>query len=147
MRHTERIIGTLTLPKYSCSHAAVETVLLSCEAVARVIRVLEARAAVAEEVVPQDDNVNLGQIWFDLPEMATRGAGGRIIVAGNALTRADVDFNWDIIAYAIKVLGVRPSVDALEEHVAQFFVLSRPKGKPKVASALSKVALHNRAAC
>ena len=72
----------------------------------------------------------LAKTWTTLPGIEERGASGRIVLAGNHLTRADLDANWNIVATAIEAAGSRPSVYALEDAVVHFFYLTRPKGKP-----------------
>ncbi|CAE7336937.1 unnamed protein product [Symbiodinium sp. CCMP2456] len=72
----------------------------------------------------------LAKQWMEQEGMKERGAAGRIILAGNHLTRADLSVNWEIVAKAIKVYGSRPSVFVLEDAVAEFFAGTRPLGKP-----------------
>ena len=74
----------------------------------------------------------LAKTWTTLPGIEERGASGRIVLAGNHLTRADLDANWNIVATAIEAAGSRPSVYALEDAVVHFFYLTRPKGKPPI---------------
>ena len=72
----------------------------------------------------------LAQTWKQLEGMAERGAAGRIILAGNHLTRADLSVNWEVVAAALKAYGFRPSVFLLEDAVQEFFDGTRPLGKP-----------------
>ena len=81
--------------------------------------------------------VSLAQIWSEIPDLATRGASGRIILAGSHVTRADLDMNWEVIGHTVKALGSRPCVDHLEEVVADFFGKTRPRGKQEVARIMS----------
>ncbi|CAE7429305.1 unnamed protein product [Symbiodinium microadriaticum] len=74
----------------------------------------------------------LAKTWTKLPGVEERGASGRIIVAGNHLTRPDLDANWNIVAAATEALGSRPTVYAIGEAVEHFFYLTRPSGKPAV---------------
>ena len=83
--------------------------------------------------------ISLATSWIDLPGLEDRGAAGRIIIAGNALTRPDLDANWDVVLEAMKHLGSRPTVYALRDAVSVFFHKTRPKGKPAVTSDLLAV--------
>ena len=71
---------------------------------------------------------SLAETWAQLPGIAQRGASGRLIVGPVNLTRADLDFNWNIVGHAILWVGVRPSVDPLADCVADFFHKTRVKG-------------------
>ncbi|CAE7026677.1 unnamed protein product [Symbiodinium sp. CCMP2592] len=76
----------------------------------------------------------LAKKWTKFPGIEERGVSGRIVLAGNHITRPDLDANWNIVAAAIEAVGSRPSVYALEDAVVHFFHLTRPKGKPPVPS-------------
>ncbi|CAE7471570.1 unnamed protein product [Symbiodinium sp. KB8] len=78
----------------------------------------------------------LAKTWTKLPGVEERGASGRIIVAGNHLTRPDLDANWNIVAAATEALGSRPTVYAIGEAVEHFFYLTRRSSSslPDVAS-------------
>ena len=82
-----------------------------------------------EEELPKS---GLNYEWFQLEGLSERGAGGRLIVGPGVLTRADLDFNWDVIAKGMEYLGARPGVDNLQEEVELFFQRSRQKGKKPV---------------
>lgn len=71
--------------------------------------------------------------WFQLEGLSERGAGGRLVIAPGALTRPDLDFNWDVVALAMTYLGARPGVDRLQDEVDLFFQRSRQKGKKPVS--------------
>ena len=71
--------------------------------------------------------------WFQLEGLSERGAGGRLVIAPGALTRADLDFNWDVVATAMEYLGARPGVDNLQDEVDHFFQRCRQKGKKPVS--------------
>ena len=77
---------------------------------------------------------SLANDWFKLEHVAERGAAGRLVVAPGHLTRADLDFNWEIVALAMGAYGARPGVDQLEEEVALFFDKTRMKGRKPVSS-------------
>ena len=82
-----------------------------------------------EEELPKS---GLSYDWFKLEGLAERGAGGRLIIAPGVLTRADLDFNWDVVAVAMEYMGARPGVDQLQPEVDLFFQRSRQKGKKPV---------------
>ena len=67
--------------------------------------------------------------WFKLEGLAERGAGGRLIIAPGVLTRADLDFNWDVVAVAMEYMGARPGVDQLQPEVDLFFQRSPAEGQ------------------
>ena len=71
--------------------------------------------------------------WFQLEGLSERGAGGRLVIAPGALTRADLDFNWDVVATAMEYLGARPGVDNLQDEVDHFFQRCSQKGKKPVS--------------
>ena len=71
--------------------------------------------------------------WFELEGLSERGAGGRLVVAPGVLTRADLDFNWNIVAVAMQHMGARPGVDQLQDEVDLFFQRCRQKGKKPVS--------------
>ena len=73
-------------------------------------------------------------MWFKLGGLAERGAGGRLVIAPAALTRSDLDFNWDVVGTAILHMGTRSGVDQFQPHVEQFFSLARPRGAKPVTS-------------
>ena len=84
-----------------------------------------------DRVVPEGC---LGQAWFKIPGMDERGAGGRLVIAPSTLCRPDLEYNYEIVALAIKHFGSRPSVYPLRDEVQNFFYLSRPRGKRPVSS-------------
>ena len=86
-----------------------------------------------------DDEDCLAYHWFQLEGLPERGAGGRLIVAPNKLTRSDLDFNYDVIGTAMQKLGARAGVDRIQEDVELFFEKSRPKGKKPVTSYLADI--------
>ena len=73
---------------------------------------------------------SLAEIWFNMPGMCERGAAGRLIIGPTDLKREDLDFNHDIVGQAILWLGVRPSIEVMTDAVADFFHMTRPRGKP-----------------
>ena len=79
--------------------------------------------------------VSLGKAWFDLPGLAGRGAGARLVLATNVVARVDLETNYDVIAQCITCLGYRPAVDSIADEVMRFFNLARPRGKPAVPCA------------
>ena len=81
---------------------------------------------------------SLAHAWFRLQDLPERGASGRLIVAPCALTRNDLDYNWEIIGTAILHHGTRTGVDVFQEEVELFFDLSRPRGKKPVTSILDR---------
>ena len=81
----------------------------------------------------------LAKTWFDLPGLADRGAGGRLVIAPATLTRQDLEHNWDVVGHAMLHMGARPCVDKLQEEVEAFFELSRPKGKKPVTSYIAEL--------
>ena len=85
---------------------------------------------------------SLASAWRDLPGLQDRGAAGRIVIAGNSLTRADLDMNWDVVTEAMKHLGSRPTVYAMRDAVSEFFRKTRAKGKPPVTSTLLAAYMH-----
>ena len=106
---------------------------------------LDCRAAAMADDIPALQTFkpgDLAQAFFDLPGLAERGAGGRIVVAPGKLTRGDLHHNYDVVLTAIKFLGSKPSVDGLTgwnmtDEVFEFFSLARPRGKPSVNRAMS----------
>ena len=70
----------------------------------------------------------LAETWFNMP--GKRGAAGRLIIGPTDLKREDLDFNYDIVGQAILWLGVRPSIEVMTDAVADFFHMTRPRGKP-----------------
>ena len=83
--------------------------------------------------VEQKKGTCLAHDWFMQDHLAERGAAGRLIVAPGHLTRADLDFNWDVVALAMGAYGARVGVDQLKEEVAIFFDKTRMKGKKPVS--------------
>ena len=79
-----------------------------------------------EEELPKS---GLSYDWFKLEGLAERGAGGRLIIAPGVLTRADLDFNWDVVAVAMEYMGARPGVDQLQPEVDLFFQRSPAEGQ------------------
>ena len=71
----------------------------------------------------------LAETWRSLNGMEERGASGRLIVGPVNLQRVDLDFNWDIVGHAIVWSGCRPSIEPLADQVADFFQMTRPRGK------------------
>ena len=68
--------------------------------------------------------------WFQLEGLRERGASGRLIIGPVVLTRADLDFNYDVIAHAILWVGCRPGIEPLTDTVGEFLHMSRPRGRP-----------------
>ena len=70
--------------------------------------------------------------WMCNDTLVARAAYGKIAVMdGKGIKRRNVLDNCDVIAPVISHLGLRPTVDMIEEHVTMFFDLARPKGKPR----------------
>ena len=80
---------------------------------------------------------NLGAAWFCLEGLAERGAAGRLVVAQSKLSRADLAYNWEVVAAAILHFGTRPGVDSLKAPVEEFFNFARPRGKRPVTDDLA----------
>ena len=72
----------------------------------------------------------LAETWFNLPGLSVRGASGRLVVGPVNLTRADLEYNWDIVGHAILWAGTRCGIDTLTDSVEDFFHMSRCRGKP-----------------
>ena len=50
-----------------------------------------------------EEEKTLSQEWFEIEGMDERGAGGRLVIAPAALTRADLAFNYEIVGAAISI--------------------------------------------
>ena len=74
--------------------------------------------SLGEEELPKS---GLSYDWTQLEGLAERGASGRLIVGPGVLTRADLDFNWDVVATSMEYLGARPGIDQLQDEVQLFF--------------------------
>ena len=79
----------------------------------------------------------LGERWFKMRGMASRGASGRLIIGPVNLTRVDLDYNWKVIGMAILWLGCRPTIEPITDECEIFFQKSRPRGKPLASRCLS----------
>ena len=79
----------------------------------------------------------LAETWFNLPGLAERGASGRLIVGPVNLTRADLVFNWDVVAHAIVWAGCRPGIEPLTDSAEDFFQMSRCRGKAPTTRSLA----------
>ena len=71
--------------------------------------------------------------WMQHDSLVMRASHGQIALTGHTLKRRDVVANAVVLIPAIGELGVRPTVDQIEEHVAMFFEMARPKGKPRLS--------------
>ena len=71
--------------------------------------------------------------WMSSKTLVARGMHGQLaMVDGDALKRRDVVSNAKLLIPVIAELGLRPTVDQIEEHVMIFFEMARPKGKPRL---------------
>ena len=69
----------------------------------------------------EDDQPCLAKDWMDLDGMQEQGAAGRLVVAPAVLSRADLDYNWQVILAAMLRYGARVAVDTLQPDVERFF--------------------------
>lgn len=81
--------------------------------------------------------------WMANDTLVARAAYGKIAVMdGKGIKRRNVLDNCDVISPVISHLGLRPTVDMIEEHVTMFFDLARPKGKPRANCFLVALLMH-----
>ena len=79
------------------------------------------------------------QKWADSEALVSRASSGRLVLSPNeSLGREDLVTNEEVITPILKHLGLRTTVDQIDEHVALFFEYSRPKGKPAINRSMSK---------
>ena len=69
--------------------------------------------------------------WLRHEALTARAQHGKIALVANpeVLNRGDVVNNADAVGPVIQHLGLRPSVDAIQEHVEILFYNCRPRGK------------------
>ena len=96
-----------------------------------------------DESILWEDTDCLAYHWFQLEGLPERAASGRLIIAPGKLTRADLDFNWDVIGTAMVKLGARGGVDRIQEDIELFFEKSRPKGKKPCSSYFADIFCNN----
>lgn len=81
--------------------------------------------------------------WMSNETLVARAAHGKLTVMNmdgqgksKGIKRRHVTDNADVIAPVIEKLGMRPTVDAIEEHVSTFFDMARPRGKARATCKL-----------
>ena len=85
------------------------------------------------------------QKWAESEALVSRASSGRLVLSPNeSLGREDLVTNEEVITPILKHLGLRTTVDQIDEHVALFFEYSRPKGKPAINRSMSKFYGWNR---
>ena len=65
--------------------------------------------------------------WMQHASLVMRASHGQIALTGHTLKRRDLVANAVVLIPVIGELGVRPTVDQIEEHVAIFLRWSGPK--------------------
>ena len=79
------------------------------------------------------------QDWARSEALISRAGSGRLVLSPNdTLGREDLVTNEEVITPIFKHLGLRTTVDQINEHVGLFFEYSRPKGKPAIDRSMSK---------
>ena len=80
--------------------------------------------------------------WLESKTLVSRASHGQLaLVNGEGLKRRDVISNAKVIIPVIAELGLRPTVDQIEEQITIFFEMARPRGKPRVTRALTEAKL------
>lgn len=78
--------------------------------------------------------------WAKSDTLISRAGTGRFVLCPNEhLGREDLVTNEQVITPILKHLGLRTTIDQINEHVELFFEYSRPKGKPAIKRSLSKL--------
>lgn len=76
--------------------------------------------------------------WAKSETLISRAGSGRLVLAPNdKLGREDLVTNEEVVSAILKHLGVRTTIDQINEHVELFFSFSRPKGKPAFSRSMS----------
>ena len=78
--------------------------------------------------------------WAKSDTLIARAGAGRLVLCPNEhLAREDLVTNEQVITPILKHLGLRTTIDQINEHVELFFEYSRPRGKPAFRRSLSKI--------
>ena len=78
--------------------------------------------------------------WAKSETLISRAGTGRFLLCPNErLGREDLVTNEEVLTPILKHLGLRTTIDQINEHVELFFSYSRPKGKPPIHRSLSKL--------
>lgn len=81
--------------------------------------------------------------WMENETLITRASSARVaLVDGKGIRRRHVLENAKVISPIIALFGLRPTVDMIEEHVALFFEMARPKGKPRATRSLVAIGIY-----
>lgn len=79
------------------------------------------------------------EAWSKSETLMSRAAAGRLALCPNPkLGREDLVTNEEVMIPILKHLGLRTSIDQINEHVELFFHYARPRGKPALSRSLSK---------